>query len=191
MLPDRYYLTEVQAGPKHGLLYFYASTEGLNGPEYGYTEDDSWIDESYRVAIRGVKEGDPTNPWGRVAEPGVTTTVADPREISADELVRHDPWLNVYVVNAIGVAKQVVGIALHPIRVAWYWPSSNGMDDVAAYLSLSDDLGTFGEGLSLRQLRDESATRGRISKLYQDLLEFRSRTMILNLLRGKVGAGRD
>ena len=164
----------------------------MNGPEYGYTEDDSWIEPAYQAAIREVREGRSGNPWGWVPETGVSATVTGPRETSPDELVRQDPWMNVYVVNAIRIAKQEVGAALHPIRVVWYWQPSNQVgDEAAAYLSLSEDSASFGEGLSLRQLRDESATRERIRKLYQDLLEFRSRELILSLLRGRVSAGRD
>jgi hypothetical protein len=192
MSPDRYYLTKIDEGPKSRRFYFYASVEGLAGPEYGYSADDSWIDQAYESAIHEVRQRLLVQPWGWVAETGVVVSASDPREISSDELVRLDPGVNVHVANAIGLAKREIGDALHPIRVTWYWQTSEEVEDEAAvYLKLSDDTGRFGEGFSVQQLKNEFLMKDRIRRLYQDLLELRSRTLIMNLLRGKVGAGKD
>jgi hypothetical protein len=191
MSPDRFYITEIREGPKSRLFYFYASVQGLTGPEYGYSEDDSWVDQTYESAIHGVRERLLVQPWGYVAEAGVVSA-SGPREISSDELVPLALEVNVYVVNAIGLAKREIEDALHPIRITWHWQTSEEVrDDAAVYLKLSDDTGMFGEGFTLRQIKDESLMKNRIRRLYQDLLGHRSRTLIMNLLRGKAGAARD
>lgn len=198
MSPNQYYSTEIREGPKSRRFYFYASVEGLTGPEYGYTEDHAWIDQAYESAIHEVRQRLSVQPWSSsaasvaAAQAGVVVIVSDPREISRDELVRLDPWVNVYVVNAIRLAKREIGDALHPIRVIWHWQTTEEAgDEAAVYLKLSDDTGKFGEGFGLQQLRNESLMKDRIRRVYQDLLELRSRTLIMNLLRGNVSAGKD
>ena len=192
MSPDRYYLTDIHEGPKSRRFYFYASIEGLAGPEYGYSEDNSWVDRAYEPAIHGVRERLLVQPWGWVAEAGVAVSASDPREISSDELVRLAPEVNAYVVNAISLAKREIGDALHPVRVTWHWQTSEEVrDEAAVYLKLSDDTGMFGEGFTLQQVKNESLMKNRIRRLYQDLLGHRSRTLIMNLLRESVGASKD
>jgi len=190
MSPDRYYGAEIHEGPSPRRLYFYASTEGLTGPEYGYTEDHCWVAQAYESVTREVRERLSVQPF--LTEAGAVVTVSDPREISPDELVQQDPWVNVYVVSAIKLAKREIEDALHPIKVIWCWQTSgNPGDEAIVHLKLSDDTGFFGEAFSLQQLKNESLMKDRIRRLYQDLLERRSRTIIMNLLRGKVGAGKD
>jgi hypothetical protein len=192
MSPDRFYVTEIHEGPKSRQFYFYASVEGLTGPEYGYSEDDSWVEQAYASAIHGVRERLLLQPWGWVAEARVVVSGSGPREISSDESVRLAPEVNVYIVNAIGLAKREIKDALHPIRITWHWQTSEEVrDDAAVYLKLSDDTGMFGEGFTLQQVKDESLMKNRIRHLYQDLLGHRSRTLIMDLLRGKVGAAKD
>ncbi len=192
MLPDRYYVAEVREGPKARRLYFYANVEGLNGPEYGYTEDDSWISPAYEGVVHEIQERLSTLPRGFAAEPGAIITVSEPREIGPEELLHHDPGVNVYMASAIKMAKREIGEALHPIRVTWFWQACDvAGEDVAAYLKLSDDMGTFGEGFTLQELRNEALMKDRIGRLYRELLEFRSRSLVMKLLRMNVGAGKD
>lgn len=82
---------------------------------------------------------------------------------------------------------------LDPIKVTWYWQASDEAAELTTvHLNLEDDTVFLPVcfGLSLEQLSDESLMKERIRRLYQDLL-CRSRTLIKNLLRGNVGAGKD
>ena len=198
MSPDQYYCAEIREGPNSRRFYFYASVQGLTGPEYGYTEDHAWIDQAYESALHEVLQRFSVEPRSSsaasvaTAQAGVVVSVSEPHVFRAEELVRLDPWVNVYVVNAIKLAKRELGHAFHPIRVVWRWQTSEEPEDEAVvYLMLSDETGKFGEGFSLQQLRNESLVKDRIRRLYQDLLELRSRTLIMNLLRGDVGPGKD
>src|SRR5947209_7419419 len=107
MLPDRYYVAEVHEGPKVRRLYFYANVEGLKDPEYGYSEDDSWIEPAYRRGVNQIERG-------LYAKPGVAVTVSEPREISPEDVVKRDPDLNVHILKAIALAKEELREALHP-----------------------------------------------------------------------------
>ncbi len=192
MLPDRYYVADVPEGPRPRRLYFYASTEGLNGPEYGYTEDDSWIDSAYEFAVHTVRQRLLVQPHGFEAVAGADVTVSAPREIGPDELVRHDPGVNVHVLNAINLAKREIGESTHPIKVTWFWQTTGETtDEAAVYLKLSADTEPRLRGFTVQEIRNETLMKELIRGLYQDLLERRSRELIINLLRGKVGAGKD
>jgi hypothetical protein len=187
MLPDRYYVADVHEGSKVRRLYFYASVEGLTDPEYGYSEDNSWIEPAYKRAVNEIERG-------LDAEPGAAVSVSESHEISLDELVKQDPEVNVHILKAITVAKEEIRDALHPIKVIWYWQASDDVGkETAVHLILEDDTVFLPVlfGLSLQQLSNESLMKERIRRLYQDLLAIRSRTLIKNLLRGNVGAGRD
>jgi len=190
MSPDRYYCTEIREGPETRRFYFYASTEVLSDPQYGYTVNDSWIAEAYESAIEEIRKQ--LQAEHDAARDGIVVTVSDPVEVSSDDLVWQNPRLNVYVEDAVKLAKREIEDAFHPIKVIWYWQTSGDPGDEAiVHLKLSDDTGIFGEGFSLQQLRNESLMKNRVRRLYQDLLELRSRKIIMNLLRGNVGAGKD
>ncbi len=142
MLPDRYYVTEIQEGPKARRFYFYASLEGLTGPEYGYAENGSWVAQAYESAIHEARERLASQPGWIAAEFGAVVTTSGPREISPDELVRLDPCVNVPAVNAIKLTKQEIEHPLDPIRVTWCWQSSEeSKNETVVYLKLSDDTG--------------------------------------------------
>lgn len=192
MLPDRYYVADLREGPRVRRLYFYASTEGLRGPEYGYAEDDSWIDSAYESVVYEVREKLSLQPWGYVAEAGAAITVSEPREISLAEAIQQAPQVNTHVIRAIDLTKREIGKALHPIRATWHWEISEDWgDDASVYLVLTDDMATRREGFGMQQLKDEDLMKDRIRRLYQDLLAFGTRDLIKNLLRAKAGAGKD
>jgi hypothetical protein len=187
MLPDRYYVADVHEGPKLRRLYFYAKVEGLKDPEYGYSEDDSWIEPAYRRAVNEIERG-------LHAKPGVAVTVSEPREISPEGLVKLDPDLNVHILKAIALAKEELGEALHPIRVMWHWQTQEDYSEEApVYLTLADDVVMLPAafGLKLQQLGDESLMKERIRRLYRKLLEDRSRKLVMDLLRMNAVAGKD
>src|SRR5262249_15054451 len=121
MLPDRYYVADVQEGPKARRLYFYASVEGLTDPEYGYIKDNSWIEPEYESVAREVEERRSVQPRGFEAVPGAAVTVSEPREISPEDVVRQAPAVNTHVIKAISRAKHEIENALHPIKVVWHW----------------------------------------------------------------------
>jgi len=187
MMPDRYYVADVQEGPKLRRLYFYASVEGLTDPEYGYTEDHSWIEPAYQLVVGQIESG-------LNAEPGTVVTVSASREISPEELVKQDPEVNAHILKAITLAEGEIKEALHPIKVVWHWMTMDDYsEEVPVYLTLADDIVRLpaGFGLKLEQLTNEPLMKWRIRRVYQDLLAIRSRTLIKNLLRGNVGAGKD
>ena len=172
MLPDPFHTAEIREGPDFPAVRLLdASTEGLNGPEYGYTEDYTWIDQAYESAEREVEESLSAQHGGGTPEAGTAVSVSEPREVSSGASIRLGPRTNVHVENAISLAKVEIGYALHPIRVVWYWqPHESTGDEVLVFLKLSDDTGTFGEGFGLQRLRNESLMKDRIRRLYQDLL---------------------
>jgi len=187
MMPDRYYVADVHEGPRVRRLYFYASVEGLTDPEYGYTEDNSWIEPAYKRAANEIERE-------HNAEPGTTASVSEPREIGPEELVEQNPGVNVHVLKAIALAKEEIREALHTIKVTWYWQASDdAREESAVHLILEDDTVFLPVlfGLSLHQLSNEDLMKKRIRRLYQDLLARRSRTLIKNLLRKNVGAEKD
>lgn len=192
MSPDRYYVADLREGPRVRRLYFYASTEGLRGSEYGYAEDDSWIDSAFESVVYEVREKLSLQPWGYAAEAGAEITVSEPREISPAEAIQQAPRVNTHVIKAIDLAKREVGKALHPIRVTWHWEISEEWgDDASAYLILTDDAATCRQGFGLQQLEDEALMKDRIRRLYQDLLAKGTREIIKNFRRTGAGAGRD
>jgi hypothetical protein len=192
MWPDRYYVAEFREGSTHRRLYFYASTVGLTDSEYGYTVDDSWIEQAYEAVVDEVRRVESVLPSGFAAGAGADVLVSDPREISPEEAVQQDTGVNPHVIRAIGLAKREIGEALRAIRITWYWLTSEEWGDEAAVsLILTDDVVTRREGFVMQQLKDEALMKDRISRLYQDLLAFGSRTLILNLLRQNAGAGKD
>ena len=187
MLPDRFYVADVHEGPKVRRLYFYPNVEGLKDPEYGYSEDDSWIEPAYRRVVDEIERG-------LYAMPGAVVTVSKPREISPEDLVKLDPDLNVYISKAIALAKEELREALHPIRVVWHWQTQDDYtEEVPVYMTLADDVVMLPAafGLKLQQLSDESLMKERIRRFYRKLLEDRSRRLVLDLLRMNAVAGKD
>jgi hypothetical protein len=191
MLPDRYYVAEVRKGSKHRRLYFYASTEVLTDPDYGYTVDDSWIEQAYEAVVYEVREVESVLPSGFEAGAGADVLISDPREIRLEEAVQQDTGVNTHVIRAIDLAKREIGKARHPIRVTWYWQTSEEWgDEAAVYLILTDDVATRRQGFFMQDLKDEALMKDQIRRLYQDLLAKGTRDLIKNLLGANAGAGK-
>lgn len=187
MLPDQYYVAEVREGPQIRRLYFYANVEGLKDPEYGYSEDDSWIEPAYGRVVADVERGPST-----VA--GTARSVSEPREISPEDLTKLDQGLNTHILKAISLAKDEIKEALHPIRMVWHWQTQEDYsEEVPVHLTLADDVVMLPVvfGLKLQQLSDETLMKERIRRLYRKLLEDRSRRLVLNLLRMNAVAGKE
>ncbi len=166
MKPDQYYVADVHEGQRLRRLYFYASVEGLTEAEYGYTEDNSWIEPAYNRAVNEIERG-------LCADTGAAVSVSEVREISLEDLVKQAPEVNVHVLKAITLAKEEIREALHPIKVTWYWQASDEAAELTTvHLNLEDDTVFLPVcfGLSLEQLSDESLMKERIRRLYQDLL---------------------
>lgn len=187
MLPDRYYVAEVREGPKVQRLYFYSNVEGLKDPEFGYSEDDTWIEPAYARLVAEIQREHST-------KSGTAVTVSEPREINPEDLARRDQILNVDVLKAIAMAKEELKEALHPIRTVWYWQTQEDYsEEVPVHLTLADDVVMLPAAfcLKLQQLRDETLMKERIRRLYRKLLEERSRKLVLNLLRMNAVAGKE
>jgi hypothetical protein len=190
MLPDRYYCTEIREGPKPRQFCCYASTEGLNDPQYGYGVSDSWIGEAYESTIEEIREG--LQSRHDAIKDGVVVEVSAPVEVSAEDLVRQDPLTNVYIEDAIKLAKQELGHALHPIKMTWHWEvNPDPKSESLVHLLLSDDTGSFGKGFTRQELKNRSLVESQIGRLYRDLIQFRSRTLVMGLLRMRSGGEED
>jgi hypothetical protein len=190
MLPDRFYCTEIHEGPKSRQFCFYASTEGLTDPQYGYAVSDSWIVEAYESAIEENRKQ--LQAQHETAKDGVVVTASAPVEVSPEDLVRMNPLLNVYVADAIELAKRELGFALHPIKTTWFWESSADRNsESCVQLRVSDETGVFGRGFTPQELKNHSLVESQISRLYRDLLQLGSRTRVMNLLRMNAGTERE
>lgn len=181
MLPDRYYETEIHEGPKSFPLYFYASTQGSIGQEGAHPEDGLWIAGAYETAIQEVRKR--LQDEHDSARDGIAVTVSEPREISADEMVRQNPRLNVHVEEAIKLAKHEVGFALHPIRMVWTWiRADDPKTEIVAWLRLSDDTGLAGRGFGVSQLKNLAIMERLVIQAYRDLLRYRSQKQMMDML---------
>jgi len=181
MLPDRYYEAEVREGPKSRPFYFYASTVGSAGREGTHPEDASWIAGAYESAIQEIRKR--LQDEHDAARDGIAVAVSEPREISADEMVRQNPRLNVHVEEAIKLAKHEVGFALHPIHMVWTWIRADDPKmEIVAWLRLSDDTGVSGRGFSAAQLKNSAIMERMIIQAYRDLLRYRSQRQMMDML---------
>ncbi len=187
MSPDRFYSTEIREGPKSRRFYFYASTEGLTDPQYGYAVNDSWIEEAYESAVEEIRRR--LQAEHKAAGDGVVVTVSDPVAMSSDDLIRQNPRLHVYVEDAVKLAKRELGYALHPIKMTWSWETAEDPKaESMVQLKLSDETGSFGLGFTPQELKNRSLVEDRISRVYRDLLQHASRTLVMNLLRADTGS---
>jgi hypothetical protein len=190
MLADRYYCTEIHEGPRSRQFCFYASTEGLNDPQYGYGISDSWIGDAYESEIEQIRKQ--LQAQHDATKDGVVVTVSVPVEVGLKVLVHMNPRLNVYVEDAIALAKRELGLALHPIKMTWAWEGGADRDpESLVQLQVSDETGLFGKGFTPQELKNQSLVEAQIRRLYRDLLELGSRTRVMNLLRMNAGSERE
>jgi hypothetical protein len=103
-----------------------------------------------------------------------------------------NPRLNVYVEDAIALAKRELGLVLHPIKMTWAWEGGADRDpESLVQLQVSDETGLFGKGFTPQELKNQSLVEAQIRRLYRDLLELGSRTRVMNLLRMNAGSERE
>lgn len=167
---DHYYRVDVSEGSEARPAYFYSTTGGLYDVRYGWAGNTSRMHESLTSAIEEFREK--LQARHDTSVDGVAVTVSDPVEVTKEEVDRHSPLWGALVQRATETIKKATARSIDPINITWAW---NWIDDPNAeslvQLKLSAETESVAEEFTPKELKDESLMRGRILRLYGDLLQ--------------------
>jgi hypothetical protein len=174
---DHYYRVDVREDSEVRPAYFYSTTGGLYDLQYGWVVNTSRMHESLASAIEEFRGS--LQAKHDAARDGILVTVSEPKEVTEDEVDRHNPSWGVLVQRATTVVKNAIARSIDPINITWTWEwidEPNALSIVR--LKLSAETESVAEEFTPAELKDESLMRGRILRLYGILLQKRSEKLV-------------
>jgi hypothetical protein len=169
-LIDHYYRVDIREGSEARPAYFYSTTGGLYDPRYGWPGNPSRMQESLTAAISEFRRK--LQAKHDTSENGGAVTVSEPVEVTKDEVDRHGPPWGALVQRATDVIKKVIARSIDPINITWTWDWVDDRDaESPVRLKLSAETESVAEEFTPGELKDEFLMRGRILRLYDDLLK--------------------
>jgi hypothetical protein len=200
----QFYSAEIDHGDSSRRIVFYATVAGAGSDDPAYISDQSWVLHEYEGCVEEIAAR--THVLNGTTRSAVDVQIPRARQITQEEMVGYDPSLHAKVIRAIDLGEAWIGQALHPIRMVWCWQTAdkdarrNSAFGQAAFntvgfngslanaelvvsLRISDDTpATFAGTLTDRQLSDQFLTERQISKIYGNLLEYRSHKQLEQII---------